>query len=121
MHAGRDANAARLRQALQAGRDVYPVTEDVTVLDDNVALMDADPQFDAAGRRNVLVVFRDLRLDLASAAKGVDCAGEFGEDAIASGLDYPAVVDGMFGSIDSRRRAFRRDSVPVSSCPIRRL
>ena len=43
LHARRDADAAWLGQAFEAGRDVDPVTEDVTVLDDHVALMDADP------------------------------------------------------------------------------
>jgi hypothetical protein len=33
---------------------VDPIAENVTVLDDDVALMDADPQFDAPVRGNVV-------------------------------------------------------------------
>ena len=106
LHARRDADAAWLGQAFKAGRDVDPVTEDVTVLDDDVALMDADPQFDAAVRRNALVVFGDPRLDLAGAAQGVDGTGEFGKETIAGGLDHPAVVGG-----DARIDQFATESL----------
>jgi hypothetical protein len=42
-----DADAARLGEALQAGRDVDPVAQDVAVLDDDVADVDPDAKRDA--------------------------------------------------------------------------
>src|SRR5207245_766734 len=46
-NAGRDANAARLGQAFEPGRDVNAVARDVAVLDDDVADIDADAELDA--------------------------------------------------------------------------
>ena len=46
LYACRHADAARLGQAFEACGDVDTVAEDVAVLDDNVAQMDADPELD---------------------------------------------------------------------------
>ena len=51
LHARRHADAARLGQALEAGGHVHAVAEDVVVLDDDVADMDADAELDALVRR----------------------------------------------------------------------
>ena len=46
--AAETADAARLRQRLQPRRDVHAVAENVAVLDDHVAEIDADAELDAA-------------------------------------------------------------------------
>jgi hypothetical protein len=47
LNAGRDADAAWLGHAFEASRDIDAVAEDVAVLDDDVADIDADAPFDA--------------------------------------------------------------------------
>ena len=49
LHARRHADAARLGEALEARRDVHAVAENIVVLDDDVADMDADAEVDALG------------------------------------------------------------------------
>jgi len=47
LHTSRDADAARLGQLLEARRDIKAVAEDVAILDDDVALMNADAELEA--------------------------------------------------------------------------
>jgi hypothetical protein len=51
LDARRDTDAARIGQSFETRGDIDAVAEDVAVLDDDVALVDADAQFDAAVRR----------------------------------------------------------------------
>ncbi len=44
---GRDADPAGVGQGFEAGGDVDPVAENVAVLDNNVALVDPDAEFDS--------------------------------------------------------------------------
>src|SRR5271166_6140026 len=44
------ADRARLRECLQPGRDVDPVSEDIVAVDNDVAQIDADPQLETALR-----------------------------------------------------------------------
>jgi hypothetical protein len=62
LNAHRDADTARLGQAFEPSRNVDAVAEDV-------ALMDADPEFDAAVRKQRGIAFGYCRLQLGSAAK----------------------------------------------------
>src|SRR5438128_546460 len=48
LDASRNADAARISQAFEAGRNVDAVAKDVAVLDDDVANVDADAELDAA-------------------------------------------------------------------------
>ena len=57
-----DQNPAGVAQLLQAGRDVHAVAEKIAVLDDDVAEIDADPEHDAAVRRNLRLIRGDLLL-----------------------------------------------------------
>ena len=53
----RYTDAARLGQAFEAGRDIDAIAEDVALFDDDIALVDADAELDAAVRRQRGVVF----------------------------------------------------------------
>ncbi len=44
----RNADSAGLRQCLEPGGDVDPVTENIVAVDDHVAEIDADPQLEPA-------------------------------------------------------------------------
>ena len=89
-----DADAAGLGEALEAGRDVDAVAEDVAVLDDDVADVDADAEPDAP-------VLGHGRLALGHAVSGSRprirphrrrC--ELDQGAVADELDHAAVVLG---------------------------
>ena len=46
VHAPADADRARRRQRLEPGRDIDTVAVDVAVIDQHVAIVDADPELD---------------------------------------------------------------------------
>jgi hypothetical protein len=99
LHASRDADPAGLSQAFEARGNIDPVTENVAVLDDDIALVDADPQINAALGRERSVSLRHLRLYFSGAVRSIDGAGEFGQEAVARGLDHAPVMGGD-GRID---------------------
>src|SRR5580704_18073942 len=70
----RDAYAARLCQHLQPGCDVDAVAEDVVVLNDDVAKVDAHAKPDTPLNRHLRLALGHAALDLHSAAHGVDNA-----------------------------------------------
>ena len=101
-------------------RDVDAVAEDVAVLDDDVADVDADTELDAMVRRQRGIAFGHRRLHLGRATQRVDNAGELDQQAVAGRLDDAALWAAIFGSISLARSALNRPSVPSSSAPIRR-
>jgi hypothetical protein len=90
LHACGDADAARLGQAFEPGRDIYPIAENVAVLDNDIALMDADTPSDTAFRRH-------RRLPRSGATERVDDAGKLGQEAITGGFDDAALMLGELG------------------------
>ena len=89
-HAARHADAAGGRQGLQPGGDVHAVAEDVAVLGDDVADIDADPERHAPmlGDRRIQPGYRLLHAE--RAADRVDHARELGQHAVAGGVRDPA-------------------------------
>ena len=95
LNARRYADAARFGQSFEARGDVDAVAKDVAVLlDDDVALMDADAEFDAGIGCDREVPLRHLRLDFAGTAQSVAGAGELGQQAVPGGLDDATVMRG---------------------------
>ena len=91
----RQAQAARLRNALQARGDVDAVSHQVAVrLLDHIAEMDADAKLDASVGRDAGVAFGHAALHLDRAAHGVDHAAELDNEPVAGALDDAAVMDG---------------------------
>ena len=90
----RDAHPARLTQGFKAGGDVHPIAEDVVAVDDDVADVDADAKDDLPIDMNARIVRQHRLLDRHRAGDGIDHAGEFHQQAIASGLDDTAMVAG---------------------------
>jgi hypothetical protein len=70
------------------------VAEDVAVLGDDIALVDADAEFDAAVRRSLAIQLGQRRLYFAGTPQGVDDAGELDQQPVARGLDQPAAMLG---------------------------
>jgi hypothetical protein len=89
-----DEHPAGIGQGFDPCCDVDAVTVEVVALDDHVAEIDADAPFDAVVRRDTSVPLGHPLLHFDRAAHRVDDAGKFDQDAVAGGLDDPAVVLG---------------------------
>ena len=71
-----------------------PSPIDVVALDDHVAEIDADAEFDAAIRRDAGVPLGHRLLHRDRAAHRIDDAGKFDQQAVTGGLDDTAAVLG---------------------------
>ena len=89
-----DADAAGLGQALEARGDVDAVAQDVAVLDDDVADVDADPERDPPVLRHGRLALGDALLNRDRAFDRIDRARELDQGAVAHQLDDAAVVLG---------------------------
>ena len=87
-----DANAGGWRHRLEPRRDVHAITEDVVVLDDDVAEMDADAELDASIVAHTNIVLGHRPLQVHGLAQRIDDAGELHQDAITGGLDEAPMV-----------------------------
>jgi len=118
LHPRRNTNPARLREGFQPNRNIHTVTENVAVLDDNVALMGANAQFNLfrGGCRGIATDHRLLHLGSAE-----HHAGKLDQQSVPGGLYQSTTMCRYLGSISSRRRAFSRASMPSSSAPFSRL
>src|SRR5262249_52290052 len=90
----RDEDRARFGDALQARRNVDPVSIDVLAFDDDVAQVDADAKLDAAAFGRGAVAVGHTGLDREGAAHGLDRAGEIHQQAVAGTLHDASLVRG---------------------------
>jgi hypothetical protein len=90
----RDVDAAGLGQGLDAGGDIDAVAVYVVAIDDDVADIDADAEFDPMVGRCAGVALADLALDLYGAGHGIDGAGELDEGAVAHQFDHSPGMPG---------------------------
>ena len=115
------ANPARLGQSLEPRRDIDPVAENVAILDDDVALMDADAQLDAAGplghRRLGPAISRWTSTAQRSASTTLANSTRNPSPVVLTSRPRCAAI---VGSITSARIDLSRSSVPSSSAPISR-
>ena len=86
----RYVDAAGVRQRLDPGGDIHPVTIDVVALDDDVTDIDADPELYPTVFGAARIVFLDLLLDLDRAGDGVHGARELHQRAVAHEFERPA-------------------------------
>src|ERR1700745_2095458 len=91
---GNTFRRASLAPTLKTRREpsgyVHAVTEDVIVLDHDVADIEADPEAHPATFRLAFVSLLKGNLNFDRTANRVERAGEFGEHAIAGGVRDPA-------------------------------
>ena len=90
----RYADPARFGDPFQSCRDIHPVAMDVVALDDDVAEVDADPEYDPLFFRGRHVAFGHSPLHRDRAGDGLNHARELDEDAVAGRLDDAALVLG---------------------------
>jgi hypothetical protein len=96
-----NAYATRFGDSLKTRSDVDPIAENIVIVDDDVADVNADAKLDPELRSHFGLLLRHLSLDFHPATRRVDCAGELDQHAIAGGLDDAATV-GSNPGIDKR-------------------
>jgi hypothetical protein len=82
----RNANAAGLCDPFKTRRNVNAVAEDVIVVEDDVADVNANPELNPNTRRHARVLIGYTLLYLHRAPCGIDGAGELDQHAVAGGL-----------------------------------
>ncbi len=87
-----DADTAWLRQDLKPCRDVDAVSEQLALLDEHVAQVDANTEAHASCLRQVGIALRQLPLHFHGAAHRIHRTGKLGQDGIAGSVDHPAPV-----------------------------
>ncbi len=89
-----NANPSGLGDCLQSRRDVDAVAQEVAAPDHHIPNMDADAEAEGTICINARTEVRKGPLDLDSALNGIDDGGEFGDNAVASGISDPAPMVG---------------------------
>src|SRR6185369_5546508 len=64
LHAARNADPTRFREALQTGRHIHAVAVDVAAVDDDIADIDANTELDPPLLRDVGIALKHAALDL---------------------------------------------------------
>jgi hypothetical protein len=100
-----DEHPAGIGERFDPCGDVDAVAIEVVALDDHVAEIDADAQFDAVVRPDTRVPLGHRQLHFDRAAHRVDDAGKFHQQAVAGGLYDAAVV---FGDLQIKEIAAQR-------------
>ena len=93
-HRRGNADAARLRHRFEPRRHIDAVAEDIVVLHDHVAKIDADAIEQRPRRRHVAIAPRHALLKVDGAAQRFGDALEFDQHAVAGGLDDAALAFG---------------------------
>jgi len=89
-----DEHSAGIGERLDPRSDVDAVAIEVVALDDHVAEIDADAQFDAAVCRDARMPLGHRLLHRNRAANRIDDARKFHQHSVAGGLDDAAMVLG---------------------------
>ena len=97
MHRARNQDAVGLRQRLQPCSDVHTIAIDVAAVNDDVADVDADAEFDPPIGRHVRIALCHAALDVNRATHCIDHTDEFDKDAVAGRLDDATAVLGDLG------------------------
>ena len=99
--------------AFEPSRKIDAVAENVVAVDDDVADMNADAEFEPDFLRDVGVLSGNAALDFHSAAHCIHGTGEFQQHTVAGGLDdaatmrgYSRVNKGLSDSLQPGQRAF---------------
>ena len=90
VHRARDADAAGLGEALEPGRDVDAVAEEIAAALDDVADGDADAEFEPPPRRQRAIAGPEQFLDVDRAAHRVDGRIELAHHRVAGGVEDAA-------------------------------
>src|ERR1700722_15792792 len=91
----RQADRSGLRDSLETRGNIDAITHQVSIaLFDHVSEMNADPELNAALRRQAGVALQESMLQPDRAAYCVDHAAKFDDEAVARALDHTSAMDG---------------------------
>src|SRR5204863_6849968 len=90
-------DATGFGQLLSPGRDIRPISMDVLTLDDDVAQIDADPEYDPRIFRGRDVAFGHPTLHRNRAGNRLDHTCELDQKAVAGRFDDATLVLGDLG------------------------
>jgi hypothetical protein len=96
------------------------LAEDVVLVDDDAAQIDADAELDAALLWDIVIAQCHFALQRGCAAHRIDDAGDLDQEPVAGRFDDAAAMLGNLGSDTSRRSPVKGARVPFSSSPIGR-
>ena len=97
MHDAGNQDAAGIGKPLQTRRHIDAVPENVVAIENDVADIDADAEFDALFRRDVTIAFMHTSLNVDRAAHGIDHADELHQHSISGGLHDSSAMFGDLG------------------------
>src|SRR5829696_5259337 len=86
-HGSREAYPTRLGQALQACRHIYSIAEEVVLIVDHIAEIDADPEQNAPVLAQVGIPVEHAPLHLDGTAHRLDRTGELDQKTVAGRFD----------------------------------
>src|SRR6185369_4144983 len=92
LHAARNADPTRFREALQTGRHIHAVAVDVAAVDDDIADINANTELDPPLLRDVGIAHKHAALDLDGTTQCVNHASELCQHAVACSFDNPSLV-----------------------------
>src|SRR5258708_378888 len=92
-----EANAAGLGQRFEPGCDIDPVAEDVALIEDYVAEIDANAELDVLPLRHRSIALGHAALNCDGATHRIDDALKLDEHAVAGGLDDAPAMLGDLG------------------------
>src|SRR5262249_11985023 len=97
MDALRHANGAWFGQCLEARRDINAIAKDITVLNDDVALVEADAKLNTPILSFAQIALGNRALNLEGATQRRHRARELDQNAVTHELDDAALVLGDLG------------------------
>jgi hypothetical protein len=107
------ANPTRLCDPFETHCNIYPITKDIIVCDDDIANVNADSKFDPFVVWHVGILLCHAALDFVGTSHSVDHAGEFDKSAVPCILDDASTMISDLGikkrlskRPQSRQRAF---------------
>jgi hypothetical protein len=92
LNAGRNADPTGFGQAFEPSRDIHAITEDVAVLNNDIADVDAHAKLDAFLSGDPGITLGHGVLNLSRTAQGIDDAGEFDQQAVPGSFDNASSV-----------------------------
>ena len=92
-----DAYATGLAERFKAGGDVDAIAENVALVDDDIAEIDADAKLDSLLLRHVSIAPHHAALNLDGTAYRIHHTGELHKHAVSGRLHDPATVLGDLG------------------------
>ena len=108
---GRYTDPAWVCQAFEPRRDIHAISENVVILDDDVALVDSNTKFDAVFSR-VSISLGHALLPFGCAAQRIHDAGELNEKSVSGGLYQPAFVLGISPANDWNNAYYGKNVLP---------